>query len=71
MPNKKVRKVLGKIGRGYFLEKEEKKVKNMKIYKNMFNDFCYKFEIRKTKNKILKKFRMPLLFQLNSPVMKS
>lgn len=43
----------------------------MKIYKNMFNDFCYKFEIRKTKNKILKKFRMPLLFQLNSPVMKS
>lgn len=43
----------------------------MKIYKNMFNDFCHKFEIRKTKNKILKKFRMPLLFQLNSPVMKS
>lgn len=62
---------MGKIGRGYFLEKEEKKVKNMKIYKNMFNDFCHKFEIRKTKNKILKKFRMPLLFQLNSPVMKS
>lgn len=26
---------------------------------------------RKSKNKILKKFRMPLLFQLNSPVMKS
>lgn len=25
--NKKVRKVLGKIGRGYFLEKEEKKGK--------------------------------------------
>lgn len=26
---------------------------------------------RKTKNKILIKFHMPLLFQLNSPVMKS
>lgn len=45
--NKKVRKVLGKIRREYFLEKEEKKkVKNMKIYKNLFNNFCRCHKIR-------------------------